>query len=133
MIVPWLFERIAAWGDAPALVWNDTVTNYAALAKLADDWQQKFQARDLKAGQVVALEGSFSPNACAALVALVRLGAIVAPLTPLMRTQRDQFLGIAEARLLVEFDDADAFTFQEFERTVLNTVTQKLIVRGHPG
>ncbi|HEY3253328.1 MAG TPA: AMP-binding protein, partial [Polyangiaceae bacterium] len=118
MIVPWLFERIVAWGDAPALVWNDTVTSYAKLSELADSWQEQFQARELKAGQVVALEGSFSPNACAALIALVRLGAIIAPLTPLMRTQREQFLGIAEARLLVEFDEADAFSFQELERTV---------------
>jgi len=133
MIAPWLFERIVAWGDAPALVWNDTIASYAELAELADSWQEKFEARNLKAGEVVALEGSFSPNACAALIALVRLGAIIAPLTPLMRAQRDQFLGIAEARLLVEFDEADAFTFQEFERTVENAVTRKLIARSHPG
>jgi acyl-CoA synthetase (AMP-forming)/AMP-acid ligase II len=133
MIAPWLFERIVAWGDAPALVWNDTIATYAELAKLADNWQERFQARDLKPGQVVALEGSFSPNACAALIALVRLGAIIAPLTPLMRTQREQFLSIAEARLLVEYDEADAFTFYEFERTVQNAVTQKLIARGHAG
>ena len=111
MIAPWLFERIVAWGDAPALVWNDAVTSYAELAELADRWQERFQARGVQAGAVVALEGSFSPNACAALVALVRMGAIIAPLTPLMRTQREQFLGIAEASLLVEFDDADSFTF----------------------
>lgn len=133
MIVPWLFERIVAWGDAPALVWNDAVTNYAQLSKLADHWQGEFQARGVQPGRVVALEGSFSPNACAALVALVRMGAIVAPLTPLMRTQREQFLEIAEACLLVEFDEADAATFHDFERQVQNAVTQKLIARGHPG
>ena len=133
MILPWLFERVALWGDTPALVWNDTVASYSQLTELSDSWQKKFQARNLKPGQVVALEGSFSPNACAALIALVRLGAIIAPLTPLMRTQRDQFLAIAEARLLVEFDDADAFTFQELERTVTNAVTLKLVERAHPG
>jgi long-chain acyl-CoA synthetase len=133
MITPWLFERIVAWGDVPALVWNDSVTTYTELAKLADVWQEKFEARRLAAGQVVALEGSFSPNACAALIALVRLGAIVAPLTPLMRAHREKFLDIAEARLLVEFDSADAATFHEFERTVTNAVTQKLIARGNPG
>jgi len=133
MITPWLFERIVARGDVPALVWNDSVTTYTELAKLADVWQEKFGARRLAAGQVVALEGSFSPNACAALIALVRLGAIVAPLTPLMRAHREKFLDIAEARLLVEFDSADAPTFHEFERTVTNAVTQKLIARGNPG
>ncbi len=133
MIAPWLFERMVAWGDAPALVWNDTVANYAELAKLADAWQEKFEARTLEAGQVVALEGSFSPNACAALIALVRLGAVVAPLTPLMRAHRDTFLDIAEARLLVELSETDAFTFHELDRTVTNAVTKKLIARGNPG
>lgn len=133
MITPWLFERIVAWGDAPALVWNDAVASYAQLAQLADAWQQKFEARQVQPGQVVALEGSFSPNACAALIALVRLGAIVAPLTPLMRAHRDKFMAIAEARLLVEFDESDAFKFHDYERTVTNAVTQKLIGRGNPG
>ena len=133
MIAPWLFERIATWGDAPALVWNDTTCSYAELAQLADSWQEKFLARKLLPGEVVALEGSFSPHACAALIALVRLGAIAAPLTPLMRAQRDTFLDIAEARLLVEFDAADAFTFHELGRTVTNGVTQKLVLRGNPG
>jgi acyl-CoA synthetase (AMP-forming)/AMP-acid ligase II len=133
MIAPWLFERIAAWGDAQALVWNDTVASYAELSVLADAWQERFLARKLEAGQVVALEGSFSPNASAALIALVRLGAVVAPLTPLMRAHRDKFLKIAEARLLVEFDEADAYTFHELDRVVTNAVTQKLIQRQHPG
>ena len=133
MIAPWLFERIATWGDAPALVWNDTTCSYAELAQLADSWQEKFRAHKLVPGEVVALEGSFSPHACAALIALVRLGAIAAPLTPLMRAQRDTFLDIAEARLLVEFDAADGFTFHELGRTVTNGVTQKLVARGNPG
>lgn len=133
MIAPWLFERIFAWGAAPALVWNDSVTSYSEFSKLVDLWQAKFEAEELEAGQVVALEGSFSPHACAALVALVRLHAIVAPLTPLMRAHRDKFLEIAEARLLVEFDEADQFTFHEYERSVKNAVTQKLILRGNPG
>src|SRR6478609_3675258 len=130
MIAPWLFERIVAWGGEPALVWNDKVASYTELSKLADGWQEKFEARGLKPGEVVALEGSFSPNACAALIALVRLGAVIAPLTPLMR---EQFLGIAEARLLVEFDESDAPTFHDYERTVQNAVTKKLTARGHPG
>jgi acyl-CoA synthetase (AMP-forming)/AMP-acid ligase II len=124
---------MVAWGEAPALVWNDSVTSYRSLLSLADSWQEKFSALQLKAGEGVALDGSFSPNACAALIALVRLGAVVAPLTPLMRAHREKFLDIAESRLLVEFDEGDQYSFQEYERSVTNSVTQKLLARGHPG
>jgi acyl-CoA synthetase (AMP-forming)/AMP-acid ligase II len=96
-------------------------------------WRSEFERRKIQPGQVVALEGTFSPNACAALVALVNLGAIAVPLTPLMRAHREKFLQIAEARLSVEFDDADGWVVQDHERSVTNSLTQKLVARGHPG
>ncbi|MEI9950396.1 MAG: hypothetical protein WDO74_15795 [Pseudomonadota bacterium] len=43
MIAPWLFERIVAWGDAPALVWNDTVASYAELAQLSNAGKRSFR------------------------------------------------------------------------------------------
>ncbi|HEX3777150.1 MAG TPA: class I adenylate-forming enzyme family protein, partial [Polyangiaceae bacterium] len=133
MIAPWLLDRLAAWGNDTALVWKGSATSYADLFARCLEWQAKFETRGVKQGQVVALEGSFSPNACAALLALVRAGAVAVPLTPIMRAQRDKSLAIAEARLLVEFDDADEPTFFDFERTVSNPLTQKLILREHSG
>jgi long-chain acyl-CoA synthetase len=133
MIVPWFFERLNAWGEDTALVWKGAETSYAALLRLVQNWSTELGARHVGPGSVVALEGSFSPNACAALVALVRLGAVCVPLTPLMRAQRDKFLEIAEVGLCVEFDDADAWVVNTYERKVSNPLTQKLIERGHPG
>ncbi|HEY4106948.1 MAG TPA: long-chain fatty acid--CoA ligase [Polyangiaceae bacterium] len=133
MIAPWLLDRLAKWGNDTALVWNGAATSYADLLARCLEWQATFEARGVKPGHVVALEGSFSPNACAALLALVRAGAVSVPLTPIMRAQRDQSLAIAEARLLIEFDDADQATFFDFEREVTNPLTQKLILREHPG
>jgi len=133
MIAPWFFERLAQWGDDTALVWRGMETPYSVLLQLADEWRSKFEAQGIGRGHVVALEGSFSPNACSALVALVRLGAITVPLTPLMRAQRDKFLDIAEVQLSVEFDDADGASFTLHERRVTNPLTQKLILRGNPG
>jgi long-chain acyl-CoA synthetase len=133
MIAPWFFERLLKWGDDTALVWKNLETSYAKLLQLSEHWSAEFEARKVAPGDVVALEGSFSPNACAALVALVRLGAISVPLTPLMRSQREKFLDIAEARLTVEFDEADDATFHVHERVVSNPLTLKLIQRGNPG
>lgn len=133
MTVAWFFERMQEWGDDTALVWKDTKTSYRAIVELADVWRRDFEERGIRAGAVVAIEGSFSPNACAALVALVRLGTVVVPLTPLMRAHRETFLEIAEAQLLIEVDDADGSELTSFDRVVTNALTQKLIARGHPG
>jgi long-chain acyl-CoA synthetase len=133
MITPWFFERLVEWGDQTALVWKGTEASYADLLQRSERWRVEFEARNLKAGEVVALEGSFSPNACAALLALTQMGAISVPLTPLMRAQREKFLDIAEAQLLVEFDAADDATFVVSDRRVTNPLIQKLVLRGHPG
>lgn len=133
MIAPWFFERLGQWGDETALVWKNGKTSYGALRQLSEDWRRHFVAQQVEAGQVVALEGSFSPNACAALVALVKLGAITVPLTPLMRAQREKFLEIAEVRLSVEFDASDGAVFTHHARSVSNPLTKRLISRGNPG
>jgi long-chain acyl-CoA synthetase len=133
MIAPWFFQRLTEWGDETALVWKGVESSYAELVRLSERWRAKLEAHQVKAGHVVALEGSFSPNACAALLALVRLGAISVPLTSLMRAQRETFCEIAEVRLTIEFDAADEATFSDNGHVVSNPLTKKLIARAHPG
>ena len=129
----WFYDRIAEWGESTALVWNDKGLSYRELVQLAVSYKQQFEARGIGAGTVVAIEGTFSPNACGALVALAQLHAVMVPLTPLMRAHRDTFLAIAEAQLLLEFDDQDEVTWQFIDRTVTNELTRKLISRKSPG
>jgi acyl-coenzyme A synthetase/AMP-(fatty) acid ligase len=133
MIAPWFFDRLREWGGDKALVWNDVETNYAEVVRLSERWTEELARREVKAGQVVALIGSFSPNACAALLALVRAGAIAVPLTPIMRAQHDKFMEIAEVRLSIEFDEADQPIYRTYDRAVSNPLTKKLVERGNPG
>lgn len=133
MNADWFFERMASWGDAVALVWNGRGSSYAELLTLESHWSVELRGRGIGRGSVVAIEGAFSPNACAAVLALLRLGAVVVPLTPLMRAHRDKFLGIAEAQLVVELDANDGSTFVSYERPVTNATTLKLLARQHPG
>jgi len=133
MIAPWLFERLVESAADTALVWKGARTSYQTLLERIEFWKNELSARQIGIGSVVAVEGSFSPNSCAALVALVQLGAVAVPLTPLMRAHRENFLEIAEASLLVEFDEADAWRIDSVPHQVKNPLTQKLIQRGHPG
>ena len=129
----WFLERLVGWGDDVALVFKDTETSYKTLVALVRAWRRRFEAEGVTAGRVVALEGSFSPNACGALLALAELSAIAVPLTPIMRAHKSRFLEIAEASLCVDIDDADTATLNAIERTVENPLTKELILRGHPG
>ena len=68
MTAGWFFERMASWGDAVALVWSSKKCTYAELLVLEARWCDELRGRGIGSGSVVAIEGSFSPNACAALL-----------------------------------------------------------------
>ncbi|MGQ0504509.1 MAG: class I adenylate-forming enzyme family protein [Myxococcaceae bacterium] len=130
----WLIERLQASRDDTAIVWRDSQTSYRTLLEHVQRWRVQLDQQSVSAGSVVAIDGSFSPQCCAALIALVERGAIAVPLTSLMRNQREASLRIAEAQVLYEFDDQDQFTVQTFlDRKVTHPLTLKLIARGSPG
>jgi len=133
MIADWFFERLRGFAQDRALAWGDESATYAELLEKAQQWRERFLERGVKLGSVVAIEGGFSPQACSAFLALLGLGAVIVPLTPLMRAHRDKFLEIAEVQLLVELDEAENFTLSAFDRPVTNALTRKLQERGHPG
>ena len=129
----WLRDRLAPWGDAPALIWKDQTLGYAALLRHVDHWSAALRERGVMAGQVVAIEANFSPNSCALLLALIELGAICVPITPMMAPHRDKFTTIAEAQWLISLGENDETTITAYDRSVSNALTLSLIGRGHPG
>jgi len=133
MAIDWFLERVAGWGEAVALVSNDHSLSYRELAELVTTWRSRLEQAGVTPGSVVAIEGTFSPNTCAAFLAAAACGAVIAPLTPLMRAQRAGMLEVAEASLLVEIDEADVFALQPLPAVVKNPLTLRLTERGNPG
>jgi acyl-CoA synthetase (AMP-forming)/AMP-acid ligase II len=133
MLDSWFFDRLNEFGDETALVWNDQRFSYRDLIQRSEKFKEQFRVHGIGVGKVVAIEGTFSPNACAVLLALASLRAVLAPLTPLMRGHRESFLAIAEAQLLLEFNERDEVDWTFTERPVTNELTRKLISRQSPG
>ncbi len=133
MNADWFFERLLEWGDRQALVARGAPTTYSALLAASGEWRERFAESGLGAGDVVAIEGSFSLQTCGAFLAAMGMGAIAVPLTPLMRAHRENFLSIAEVSLLVELDEADAFVVTPRDARATNPLTLKLRQRQHPG
>ncbi|MEU1007003.1 long-chain fatty acid--CoA ligase [Streptomyces sp. NPDC088810] len=100
----WFFERMHNFGDADAIVFDGRSHSYAQLLKLTEQWKDFLDAQQVRAGQVVALEGPSSVEACAGLLALIDRGAIVVPLTRLPPAKRAEFLDIAEVEAAITVD-----------------------------
>ncbi len=99
----WLTERFRAAGDAPAIVWRDRSYGYDWLAERVPEFDAELEENGVAPGETVALEGDYSPDVCACLLALIDRRAIVVPLTEAVAGQRDRFLEIAGVRHVVRF------------------------------
>ncbi|MCU0490777.1 MAG: long-chain fatty acid--CoA ligase [Chloroflexaceae bacterium] len=133
MTITWLLERMAQWPERPAIVWHDERYSYADLLVRVATWRTELQRHGVGAGQVVTIEGDYSPNACALLLALVECGAIVVPLTRSVEAHRAEFLDIAEVQVAIAFDAGDTWHITRRDVTVRNDLTQQLINSGNPG
>jgi acyl-CoA synthetase (AMP-forming)/AMP-acid ligase II len=119
--------------DDPAIIWSNHAYSYGDLLDQIATWREELAHAGVSAGSVVLLEGGFSPSACGLLLALIEIGAVAVPLTPQVRAQRQKFEEIAEVQVAVDFTADDSWTIRHYSRQVSNTLTRKLIERGHPG
>jgi long-chain acyl-CoA synthetase len=121
------------WPQRPAMVWRDQPFSYGSLLETVALWKRHLATSELRPGQVVALEGDFSPQAVGLLLALIDGQAIVVPLTKAMEAHRTEFMEVAEVEVRVTFDTADAWHIERRGSAVRNPITRQVIDRGHPG
>jgi long-chain acyl-CoA synthetase len=94
-VIPgWLAERLREGGEAAAIVWRDRTFPYSLLAARVRELGEELETQAVAPGAVVSLEGDYSPEACALLLALVGRGCVVVPLTAAAEGRRERFLEI---------------------------------------
>ncbi len=129
----WLIERMAAWPAQPYLFWQDCVATYGDLIEQIGFWRNYLDDQQVVPGEVVTLDGDYSPAAVALLVALIDRGTIVVPLTKAAAEQREEFLEIAEVETIIRLDEHDRWTFERTGRVAGNPLVVALRETGEPG
>jgi acyl-coenzyme A synthetase/AMP-(fatty) acid ligase len=133
MGIEWLLEKMVQWREKPAIVWHDQAFPYGQILDLVTFWQNQLRAEGVRSGEVVALEGDYSPNACALLLALVDNKNIIVPVTAATGPHREEFMETAEVQAVVTFDDKDEYHIERRPTTVNNSLTIQLKNMGEPG
>lgn len=133
MGISFVLERMAQWKDDPAIVWHDQPFLYGQILEAVAFWGEQLNAEGVLSGQVVALDGDYSPNACALLIALINQKNIIIPLTPAVREHRDEFMETAEVQAVFNFDSRDQYQVERRTTTVKNPLTLSLIEKAEPG
>lgn len=133
MAIGWLLDRMAGWSETWAIVWRDQPFTYGWLSENIDSWGRQLETSSVQPGQVVALEGDYSPKVCALLLALIERRVIVVPLTSASESQKEEFMETAEVQVVFAFDDTENWRVHRRNVVVEHPLTRQLIELGDPG
>jgi acyl-coenzyme A synthetase/AMP-(fatty) acid ligase len=129
----WLIERMKQWKDDTAIIWRDHEYTYRRILDRVAFWTNELDSLNISLGKVVSLEGDYSINACALLLALTMRKVIIVPLTAAVDAHRDEFFEISEAQVVFSIDEDDNCKIEERHGSITNPITQGLVKMGEPG
>ncbi len=129
----WLLDRMAEWGDREALTGPDGGVTYRELCDHVARSLEALRCAGVRAGQVVAFEGDYSPATVGLLLALVENANVAVPLASAAPGQKDEFLTIAGAEYLLQYrHGADGAVTARSGQT-RHPLIEQLAAAGRPG
>ena len=133
MFIDFFLERFGREGDKNAIVWKDKVFTYPHLIKRINYWRERLDQEKIKPGTVTVLEGDFSPEAIALLLALIDHACIIVPLTAAVATRKKEFIETAQGETAFILDDNDQVSIKKLPYQGNHVLYDKLRAEKHPG
>lgn len=128
-----MIERLEEWADREAIVWRDQSRDYRWLRQAVDVWGARFHELGMTAGQVVAINGDYSPQICALLLALIEHRHILVLLNPTTVGQHGTFLEMAQVQLVFHVEQNESWRSERRTATVDHPLLKQLQADGAPG
>src|SRR3954451_22745591 len=129
-----LLERFSEAPDRVAFIDDDRAFTYGELTGAVARSRELIERRGIRGGDVVVTAGDSSPEMFAFMLALVRNGNVLAPLTRESVVEKDVVMEIAEAGWFVDFAPAvEDIRVEATGRRPRNDLTRSLTDSGRPG
>jgi long-chain acyl-CoA synthetase len=119
--------------QAEAIIWHGRSYNYAWLYDGIAHWVDQLTNKGIAPGEVVLLQGDFSPNAITLLLALMEKNCISIPLNRDRVRERDGLANTALASWIIEIDEEDSVKIDRRSEQPGHKLYDLLKSKGHPG
>lgn len=129
----WLFETFTRHKGDVAVIWHDTPCTYGWLLDEIQHWRERLVAASIPAGQVVAIEGDYTPTTVALLLALIEQDAIIVPLTASVAMHAAEFKTIADVQTSITFYNDPNGIITTQPHAVENPLLRQLRAQGEAG
>lgn len=133
MHIDFLLERFKENLENDAIIWQNKIFSYKWLLEKIEYWTREMASRKMDPGSVVILEGDFSPNSVAILLALIQHSCISVPLTVRNATVKHEYTKIAQGEVRFSIDKNDDVQIRKLNRTASHEYYSYLRQKNHPG
>ena len=110
MYIDFLLEVFKEFYNNEYIIYNGEKYNYRFLIESLENNKIFIGSHQIKQGTVVALEGDFTPNSIALLLALIEKACIIVPLTSASNKNEKKLFDIAQVEFVFRIDEKDEIT-----------------------
>ena len=120
--------------DFPAIYWKNNEYSYEYLLSMIDEWVVELKNSSINQGAVCGFIGDYSPQVCSLIFALMKIKAIIVPLSLEVETTKiESFKKIAGVEFLICFDSQGNSRIQRIQNNAKNRLINDFLERNHPG
>lgn len=109
MNINFLYDVFNEFQEDIAVVWKSEYLTYKLLTEKIAKWKEILLDERIKNGEVVVVEGDFSPNSISLFLALMEINCIIVPLTKMSVAKREEFLEVAQWESVIQLDENDSY------------------------
>jgi acyl-coenzyme A synthetase/AMP-(fatty) acid ligase len=128
-----LFHKMENRGEEPAVAWRGSEYSYRWLLQNVDTWQSRLEQMGTGRGTVCGIMGEYSPETCAASLALIKIGAIFVPFTHQSSAQMPTLARLAGVQSILRFDEHDEWSVEFQASDEQNELIMNFRECLHPG
>lgn len=116
-----------------AIIYKDEKTNYRSLIQNISNWKSTLVAKRIAPGDVVALNGDFTPNSISILFALIENNNIIVPFDYQQIIKNGKKMEIGCVSKSISVDENDNVVFKDHENKNTHPFYERLRSKIHPG
>ena len=133
MHIDFLFDVFNKFENCDAIIWKTTKHSYRSLIINIEKSQLLIDSYQIRPGTVVAVNGDFSPNSIALLIALIEKACIIVPLTNTPNKNENRLFDIAQVEFVFRVSADDVITIESVSKKTDNDYYKVIRERKHPG
>ncbi|TXK84579.1 fatty acid--CoA ligase family protein [Paenibacillus sp. N3.4] len=132
MAIGWLLDKISEFANQESMVFAGNSVTFGRLLDDYINWSSIIKNRQICSGEVILLEGDYSPAVSGAILALIANGNVIVPISASVRHRLQELNDIAQVNRSIHFE-GDSYRIENYERSAHTGLLEQFLLKGQAG